>query len=79
MNEVKCKDCRHYDVIKSGQSKNPQHGWCAIKSVYPMHEEVGGPIFPPGVRRMERADLPAKPVIVRGHNAVPNCTRVAPK
>jgi len=78
-NQVKCKDCRHYDVIKSGQTKNPVHGWCAIKSIYPMYEEVGGPTFPPGVRRMDRPDVPAKPEIVEGNKAIPHCQKVSPK
>jgi hypothetical protein len=67
MNTVKCKDCRHYDVIRSGQSSNPKHGWCAAKSIYPMKEEVGGPLFPPGVARRDRPDV------------VTNCTKVSPK
>jgi hypothetical protein len=77
MNKVKCKDCRHYDVIRSGQTKYPKHGWCAVKSIYPMKEEVGGPTFPPGVRRMDREDLPAKPEIVEGNAVITNCTRVS--
>jgi hypothetical protein len=79
MNTLKCLDCKYYDVIRSGQSSNPTHGWCAIKSIYPKNEEVGGPVFPPGVRRMERADLPSKPVIVEGHSVIPHCTKVVPK
>jgi len=79
MNKVKCKDCRHYDVIRSGQSNNPQHGWCSVKSIYPMQEELGGPVFPPGVRRMDRPDAPAKPEIVEGNGVVANCVKVSPK
>jgi hypothetical protein len=79
MNKVKCKDCQHYDVIKSGQTKNPAHGWCAVKSIYPMLEELGGPAFPPGVRRMDRADVPAKPEIVEGNSVVAHCNKVSPK
>lgn len=79
MNKVKCKDCRHYDVIRSGQTKNPQHGWCAARSVYPAKEEHGGPVFPPGVKRVEREDQPAKPFIVEGNGVVGNCMQVQPK
>lgn len=79
MNKLKCKDCRHYDVIRSGQSNNPQHGWCAIRSIYPMHEELGGRLFPPGVRRMDRPDAPAKPEIVEGNGVVPGCVQVQAK
>jgi hypothetical protein len=79
MNKTKCKNCRNYDVIKSGQSKNPQHGWCSVKSIYPMKEEIGGRPIPPGVRRMEREDLPAKPEIVEGNGVVASCTQVLPK
>lgn len=78
-NTVKCKDCRHYDVIKSGQTKFPQHGWCSIKSIYPMLEERGGPTFPPGVKRMDAPDKPAKPEIVEGNGVVVNCGMVSPK
>ena len=79
MNKVKCKDCRHYDTIRSGQSKNPQHGWCVVKSIYPMREESGGPVFPPGVRRQVSADMPAKPEIVAGDSVVSNCSKVSAK
>lgn len=79
MNKVKCKDCRHYDVIRSGKSKNPQHGWCAINSIYPMKEELGGPTFPPGVRRMTSIDSPAKPRVVEGEGVVSNCAKVSSK
>lgn len=79
MNTVKCKNCRHYDVVVSGKTKNPTHGWCAVKSVYPMKEETGGRVFPPGVKRMDRADLPAKPEIVAGNEVVKSCTKVSPK
>ena len=79
MNAVKCKDCRHYDVIRSGQTKNPKHGWCAAKSIYPMKEEVGGPTFPPGVKRRESVDIPAKPEIVEGNGVVSTCSKVSAK
>lgn len=79
MNKTKCKDCRHYDVIRSGQTKNPKHGWCAARSLYPMKEEKGGPAFPPGVKRVDREDLPAKPEIVEGNNVIPGCIKVSPK
>jgi hypothetical protein len=79
MNKVKCKDCRHYDAIRSGQSKNPKHGWCTVKSIYPFREEVGGPVFPPGVRRVSSPELPAKPEIVEGDSVVSNCSKVSAK
>jgi hypothetical protein len=79
MNTVRCKDCRNYDVIRSGKSKNPQHGWCAAKSIYPMKEEVGAAPFPPGVQRRDSADVPAKPEIVLGDGVVSNCSKVFPK
>ena len=79
MNTVKCKDCKHYDVVRSGKTKNPKHGWCSVRSIYPMKEEAGGPSFPPGVQRMDRPDLPAKPEIVVGDAVVKNCIKVTPK
>jgi hypothetical protein len=79
MNTLKCKDCRHYDTIRSGQSKNPQHGWCAARSIYPMHEEIGGPTFPPGVQRMDRPDVPAKPEIVSGSSVATHCMKASSK
>jgi hypothetical protein len=73
MNTLKCGNCRHYDVIRSGKAKKPVHGWCAIKSIYPMAEELGGPVFPPGVRRMASLEAPAKPVIVEGERTISTC------
>lgn len=78
MNKVKCRDCRHYDVIRSGQTKNPAHGWCAAKSIYPFKEDVGQ-VFPPGVRQSASADVPAKPEIVSGSGVVASCSKVSPK
>ena len=78
MNKVKCKDCRHYDTIRSGQTKNPQHGWCAVRSIYPFKESVGQ-VFPPGVRKQPSEDIPAKPEIVTGAGIVANCSKVAAK
>lgn len=79
MNTMKCKDCRHYDVIRSGKTRNPALGWCAVKSIYPMNEERGGPVFPAGVRRRESPDEPAKPEIVHGSNVVPHCSQAKAK
>jgi hypothetical protein len=78
MNKVKCKDCRHYDTIRSGQTKNPQHGWCAAKSIYPFKESVGQ-VFPLNVKRRESAEIPAKPEIVTGAGVVANCSQVSAK
>lgn len=77
-NSVKCKDCQHYDVIRSGQTKNPQHGWCSVKSLYPFKEETGQ-VFPAGVRRVESAEMVAKPVIVEGNKVVSTCIQVKAK
>jgi hypothetical protein len=79
MNTVRCMDCRNYDVIRSGKTKTPTHGWCSVKSIYPMKEEVGGPTFPPGVRRRESAEMPAKPEIVVGDGVVIGCSQVSVK
>ena len=78
MNTVKCRDCSHYDVIRSGQTKDPRHGWCSVRSVYPFKEELGQ-IFPPNVQRVSASNLPAKPEIVEGSGVVSNCSRVSPK
>lgn len=77
-NKTKCKDCRHYDVIRSGQTKNPQHGWCAAKSVYPYQEEIGQ-VFPPGVKRASSPGELAKPEIVEGNRVLSFCVLVKPK
>jgi hypothetical protein len=77
-NKIKCKDCRNYDPIRSGQTRNPQHGWCAVKSIYPFKEEVGQ-VFPPGVRRVESPDELAKPTIVEGNKVIPGCIQVKAK
>ena len=76
MNTLKCKDCKNYDVIRSGKTKTPRHGWCSVKSVYPF-KEGPGQVFPDGVRRVASATTPAKPEIVAGDGIVSNCTRVA--
>jgi len=79
MNKVRCKDCKNYAVIRSGQTKNPHHGWCTVKSVYPMKEEIGGPVFPPGVKRQTSEHTPAKPEIVEGNSIVASCRQVVSK
>ena len=78
MNTVKCKDCRFYDAIRSAKSKNPQHGWCTIKSTYPHKEELGQ-VFPPGVKRAATPDSPAKPEIVAGDSRIETCIAVVQK
>lgn len=77
-NTIKCKNCRHYDPIRSGQTKNPQHGWCSVKSVYPFKEEIGQ-VFPPGVKRASAPEELAKPEIVEGNKVLPNCILVKAK
>lgn len=74
MNSLKCSDCKYYDAIKSGRSKVAVHGWCSVKSVYPF-KEGPGQVFPPGVRRVESGELPAKPEIVEGAKVVKTCTQ----
>ena len=78
MSSIKCKDCRHYAVIKSAKNKNPQHGWCTIRSVYPAVEEIGQ-VFPPNVKRMEDPAQPAKPYIVKGDSVLSFCIKAQPK
>ena len=78
MNKLKCKDCRHYDVIRSGKTKTPQHGWCAVRSIYP-HKEAVGQVFPPGVKRRESPEMLAKPEIVRGDAVVARCAKAVSK
>jgi hypothetical protein len=75
MNTVKCKECKNYDVIRSGQTKTPRHGWCSVKSVYPF-QEGPGQVFPEGVKRVAEATMPAKPEIVMGDNVIGSCTQV---
>lgn len=78
MADIKCKDCKHYAVIKSAKNRNPDYGWCNIRSVYPAIEEIGQ-VFPPNVKRMEDPAQPAKPYIVKGNSVVSFCTQGAPK
>ena len=78
MNNLKCSECKYYAPIKSGRSKNSFHGWCSVKSLYPF-KEGPGQVFPPGVRRVESPDTPAKPEIVEGAKVVKNCTQVKKK
>ena len=78
MNTVKCKDCRHYDVIRSGKTKAPKHGWCAARSIYPF-KEGPGQIFPPGVQRVAAEGMHPTPEIVTGNSVVPNCPKVFAK
>ncbi len=79
MNTTKCKDCQHYDEIRSGKARVHKYGWCSVKSVYPFAEEAGGRVFPPGVKRVSSPELPAKPVIVTGEGVETNCMKVAPR
>jgi len=78
MNTVKCKDCRHYDVIRSGKTKTPKHGWCAARSIYPFKENPGQ-IFPLGVRRVAEEGMLPTPEIVAGNSVIPNCPKVSAK
>lgn len=78
MNTLKCENCRHYDPIKSGRSKTAFHGWCSVKSVYPF-KEGSGQLFPPGVRRADSPESPAKPEIVEGAKVVRTCTQAVKK
>lgn len=75
MNHLKCKECKNYDVIRSGKSKTPTHGWCAVKSLYPF---TPGPTDPPNVRRVAEGALP-KPEIVEGNVVLRDCGKAAPK
>ena len=76
LNEHPCVECMHYDVIKPGNVEKKlapgQHGWCAVKSVYP-YKEQEGQTFPPGVRRAAPGMFPL-PVIVVGTEVVGHCT-----
>lgn len=78
MNTTKCKDCRFFDPIDTGRTKEPKHGWCAARSIYPTKESVGQ-VFPPGVKRMTDPTKPAKPVIVSANGVVVHCSEVQPK
>lgn len=74
MSNLKCKDCKYYEVIKSARNRNPEHGWCTVRSVYPAVEELGQ-VFPPNVARMDDPAKPAKPYIVKGNGVVSFCTK----
>jgi len=81
MNEQPCGKCNYYDVILRGTGKGlrpTSRGWCAKKSIYPI-KPGPGQVNPPGVKRVTKADEPAKPHIVAETQVVGNCTHFMPQ
>lgn len=78
MNTIKCKDCKFYDVIQGGKSRKPRHGWCAVRSLYPLRDPPGHPA-PSGAQRVDAADALAKPYVVTGEGVVSGCVKVVRK
>lgn len=78
MNTVKCENCKNYDVIRSGKTKTPKHGWCVPRSLYPF-KEGPGQTFPANARRVESPEDAAKPEIVTGALVLASCGLVVPK
>lgn len=78
MNNVKCRDCVHYDPQSKFTPRGPKdawYGWCAAKSVYP-HKAPDGQVIPDGVQRADAEQPIAKPFIVQGDAVQTGCTNV---
>lgn len=71
-NSNPCGKCKWYDPLMGPRGKVNPFGWCAKKSVYPMHE-VGGRKFPDDVKRMDDPVKPAKPVVVYRDRVEAHC------
>lgn len=78
VNSNPCNQCSNYDPIKLGDGKKQaRHGWCAVKSIYPIKEEPGQ-IFPVGVKRAAPGEHP-QPHIVVGTEVQSHCDQFLAK
>jgi hypothetical protein len=90
LNDKPCDTCDHFDVVLRGNSgkkvkgklvsgtRETDWGWCAKKSVYP-HTEGPGQRFPLEVKRVDKPEDLAKPVIVRKGQVAEHCTHFTSK
>jgi len=72
MNQIPCKDCKHFDRQRKGGQRGPEdtnYAWCAAKSVYPAE----GMTVPDGAQTTR--DPVTKPVIVTVDSLVRECVQ----